>query len=73
MSIEIIEAPLPGKILKVIATVGAKVEEGDDICSIESMKMENPIVATVAGTIKEINVTVGAMVKAGDPVASIEY
>jgi len=73
MSIESIEAPLPGKVLKVMAQVGAKVEEGDDLCSIESMKMENPIVATVSGTVTEIKVTAGSMVKAGDPIATIEY
>lgn len=73
MSIETIEAPLPGKVLKVVAKVGAKIAEGDDILSIESMKMEDPIVATVSGTVTEIKVAAGAMVKAGDVIATIEY
>ncbi len=73
MSIENVEAPLPGKVLKIIAKAGDKIAEGDDILSIESMKMENPIVAPVSGTVKEIKVAAGAMVKAGDLIATIEY
>jgi biotin carboxyl carrier protein len=70
---EKMEAPLPGKILGVKVKVGDKVAEGDEIVSIEAMKMENPIMSPVSGVVKELSVTAGQAVKAGDVMAVIEY
>lgn len=70
---EIVEVPITGKITSVEATVGATVKEGDVICFIESMKMENPILAPVAGKITEIKVSAGQMVETGNLIAIIEY
>jgi len=70
---EIIEVPITGKIISVEVKVGDVVEEGDVICYIESMKMENPILAPVAGKITEIKVSVGEMVESGNLLAIIEY
>jgi len=70
---EIIEVPITGKIISVEAKVGDVVQEGDVICFIESMKMENPILAPVAGTITEIQVSVGQVVETGNLIAIIEY
>lgn len=70
---EIVEVPITGKIISVEAKVGATVQEGDVICFIESMKMENPILAPVAGKITQIEVSVGQVVEAGKPLATIEY
>lgn len=69
---EIVEAPAPGKILRVYAEVGTKLEEGDRICIMEALKMELPIVAPVAGTVKKLHVAAGQTVEAGDPLAVIE-
>ena len=73
MAQEIIEAPITGTVITVEVNVGDKVEEGDVILYIESMKMENPISAPVAGTIAEIKVTAEQVVAAGDVLAIIEY
>jgi len=70
---EIIEVPLTGKITSVEVKVGDKVKEGDVICFIESMKMENPILDPVDGTIVQINVTPEQIVKPGETIAIIEY
>ena len=70
---EIIEVPITGKIIGVESKVGDTVKEGDVICFIESMKMENPILAPVAGKITQIDVSVGQVVEAGKLLATIEY
>ncbi|MDP6509738.1 MAG: biotin/lipoyl-containing protein [Dehalococcoidia bacterium] len=70
---ENVEVPITGKVLRVEVAVGNKVEEGAVLCIIESMKMENPILATVAGQVQEISVTPGQQVKSGQVLAVIEY
>ena len=69
---EIIEVPLVGKIVSVDVKVGDKVKEGDILCVLESMKMENPIVAPADGTITEIKVATEQIVAVGDLIAIIE-
>ena len=73
MAKEIVEVPITGKVISVEVKVGDVLQEGDVICFIESMKMENPILAPVAGKITEIKVTVGQVVETGNLVAIIEY
>ena len=73
MAQEIVEVPLTGKVISVECKVGDAVGEGDVICYIESMKMENPILAPLAGKITEIRVAVGAVVETGKLIAIIEY
>ncbi len=73
MAKEIVEVPITGKIISVECKVGDAVSEGDVICYIESMKMENPIFAPVAGTITELKASVGEVVEAGNLLAAIEY
>jgi len=73
MAQEIIEAPLPGKVLQVNVTVGNTVEEGGVICTIEAMKMENPILSPVKGSVVEVAVSPGQVVKVGGKLAVVEY
>jgi len=73
MAKETVEVPITGKIISVDVKVGDTVKEGDVICILESMKMENPILSPVDGTVTEINVAVDQVVKPGDAIAIIEY
>jgi len=70
---ETIEVPITGKIITVNVEVGEAVKEGDVICMLESMKMENPILAPVGGTVIEIGVKEEQVVKPGEKIAVIEY
>ncbi len=73
MAREIIEVPITGKIISVNVAVGDVVNEGDVICMLESMKMENPILTPVGGTVVEIDVKEDQVVKPGEVIAVIEY
>jgi biotin carboxyl carrier protein len=73
MALEKVEAPLPGKVISVSIKPGDKIAEFDEICIIEAMKMENPILATVSGVVKDVLVASGKVVKAGEVLTVIEY
>jgi acetyl-CoA/propionyl-CoA carboxylase biotin carboxyl carrier protein len=64
-------APLQGNMWKVLVKQGDTVEEGQLLCIIEAMKMENEITAHKAGVIKELPITEGAPISAGDLIAVI--
>jgi biotin carboxyl carrier protein len=72
MAREIVASPMPGIIKSVDVAVGDKVNEGDTLCILEAMKMENPIVAPASGKISEVNVSSGQSVKRGDMLIVIE-
>ncbi len=73
MAQEIVEVPLTGKIISVNVKPGDVVKEGDILCLLESMKMENPILAPVDGTITQVEIEVEQVVKPGGIIAIIEY
>jgi len=60
------KSPLPGKILKVIATPGSSWKKGDTLLIIEAMKMENEILAPRDCTVEEVAVESNQTVKTGD-------
>jgi len=70
---EIIEVPITGKIISVEAKLGDSVQEGDVICTIEAMKMENPIMASVSGKVTDLKVKTGDVVSSGGVIAVIDY
>ena len=72
MATELITSPLPGKILSVKVSAGVKVKEGDLLLTIEAMKMENEIVATIDGTVTEVMAKPDTTVQIGDNLVSIE-
>ena len=68
---EVVKSPMPGNILKINVTVGQKVNEGDTLLVLETMKMENEIAAPKAGTVAQIIVSKGAVVETGAPLVVI--
>ena len=67
-----VNASVPGKVLRVEASVGQSVKAGDNIVILESMKMEIPVVAPQDGTIASIDVSEGAAVENGDVLATMD-
>ena len=68
---EIVRAPLPGKITRIIANEGQQVNSGDVVLYIEAMKMENEVVAPKSGKITKIFVKEGTSVNTDDPLFAI--
>ncbi|MCE5192780.1 MAG: acetyl-CoA carboxylase biotin carboxyl carrier protein subunit [Candidatus Cryosericum sp.] len=62
----VMKSPLPGKILKVLATPGSSWKKGDTLLIIEAMKMENEILAPRDCTVEEVAVEANQTVKTGD-------
>jgi biotin carboxyl carrier protein len=73
MAREIIESPMPGKIISINIKVGDTVKVEDELGVLEAMKMENPIIAPVSGTVVEIRVAPNQTVETGQVIAVIEY
>jgi biotin carboxyl carrier protein len=67
-----IAAPMPGKIVRILAPGGAAVEAGQGIIVVEAMKMQNEMKSPKSGTVKQVLVLEGATVNAGDVLAIIE-
>ncbi|MFN2587268.1 MAG: biotin/lipoyl-binding carrier protein [Actinomycetota bacterium] len=65
-------AEMVANVWRVVASEGDRVEAGDTICILESMKMEIPVEAPVAGTVARVEVAEGATVQEGDVIAVIE-
>ena len=59
-----IDAPMPGKVVKLVASEGQAVKAGEVLLILEAMKMQNEITADADGTVKTFNVAAGQSVKA---------
>jgi biotin carboxyl carrier protein len=67
-----VKVEVPGRVLKVLVKEGQKVNAGDTILTIESMKMELEIKTPVAGTVSKVLVKPGDSVNTGDVVAVVK-
>ncbi len=67
-----IVAPMPGKVVRVIAAEGSEVEQGTSVVVIEAMKMQNELKSPKKGRVAKLIAVEGAAVNAGDVLAVIE-
>ena len=65
-------APMPGKVIALIAEAGATVDKGAPLLVLEAMKMEHTIAAPVAGTVKAFRFNVGEQVSDGAELVEFE-
>ena len=68
----VIRSPLPGKVVKVAVTKGQVLEAGDEICVLESMKMEQSVRMAKGGVVKNIKIKVSQAVNAGSPMIELQ-
>ncbi|PWU16879.1 MAG: acetyl-CoA carboxylase biotin carboxyl carrier protein subunit [Bdellovibrio sp.] len=69
---EVIVAPMPGKVTKILRQIGDPIQAGDLILVMEAMKMEYSLRAEVAGRIGRLECQVGEQVSLGKKLAQIE-
>ena len=67
-----VKSEVTGAVWKIVATVGQKLEPGDTVMIVESMKMEIPVIAEEGGTVKELLVSEGESIAEGAVVARLE-
>jgi biotin carboxyl carrier protein len=67
-----VTAIMPGKIIRMLVETGQQVSEGDVICILEAMKMENELRAPKAGRVEAIYVEPGQDVEMGSVLAEIQ-
>ncbi|HTR89579.1 MAG TPA: biotin/lipoyl-binding carrier protein [Solirubrobacteraceae bacterium] len=72
MQVADVEAHITGTVWKIECEVGDKVQEGDTVAILESMKMEMPVEAEDAGTVAEILCEEGQAVNEGDTLVVLE-
>lgn len=65
-------APMPGKVVRILAGESAEVEAGQGIVVVEAMKMQNEIKSPKKGVVRKIVAAEGAAVNAGDVLAVVE-
>jgi len=60
-----IYAPMPGLLIDVSVTEGQEVKEGEVLCVLEAMKMENALLSPKNGVIKTVHIATGQTVEKG--------
>ena len=67
-----IRAEITANVWQVVVEEGQMVAEGDEICILESMKMEIPVMTEVPGVVRELHVAPEQTVQEGDLIALID-
>ena len=69
---KVVRSPLPGRVVSVALKKGQQVEAGDEICVLESMKMEQSVRMAQRGVVKAIKVKSSQNVNAGAPLLEMQ-
>ena len=64
--------PMPGLVVKLDVEVGDEVQEGQALCTIEAMKMENVLSAEARGTVREVAVKIGENLNVDDLILALD-
>lgn len=67
-----IVAEMVANVIKVVVAPGDKLEAGDAVVLLESMKMEIPVLTETPGTVAAVKVTEGDVVQEGDVLVTLE-
>jgi biotin carboxyl carrier protein len=67
-----INAPMPGKVVRVLVKEGDRVEAGDGLVVVEAMKMQNELKAPRSAKVMQVKAAVGATVGMGEMLVAIE-
>jgi pyruvate carboxylase subunit B len=67
-----VQAIMPGKIVRVLVEPGQEVEEGEPVCVLEAMKMENELQASQSGVVRAVHVQPGSDVEKNQVLVEIE-
>jgi urea carboxylase len=67
-----VESPIAGNLWQVQVEAGQRVAAGDVLVILESMKMEIPVLASMAGVVREVRVQPGSAVRAGQRVVVLD-
>lgn len=69
---EVIEAPMPGKIVDVLVEPGAEVKTGEALIILEAMKMQNEIISTIDGVVRKVLIKPNETVNKDDILVEID-
>jgi glutaconyl-CoA/methylmalonyl-CoA decarboxylase subunit gamma len=64
--VEIIKAPMPGKVLNVMVEEGQAINGGEALLVLEAMKMQNTLIASAKGIVKKVRTKIGSTVGKND-------
>ena len=68
----VLQSPIQGTVVRVLVAPGDVVRQGETVCVVEAMKMENDVIAHRDGKVTRLIASSGIGVRVGDPIAEIE-
>jgi biotin carboxyl carrier protein len=71
VAVEEVHAEMVSSVWKVLVSPGSRVEAGDTLVILESMKMEIPVLTERTGTVQDLHVSEGEVLQEGDLIATV--
>ncbi len=67
-----VKSAMPGKVIRLLVSVGDMVEDGQSLVVVEAMKMQNDLKSPKSGCVKKVNTSEGSTVQAGQVLVVLE-